>query len=85
MFSSLSKLITTNNVRSVLSVPARNSFTVYSSHQNEFQFAFIQPIKVRINHIILVDRFAKVCTFIHVVLDVVFWVGLFVLDEGDNW
>jgi hypothetical protein len=68
-------------IYSMLFDSAHYSLVSHPCNQNEIQFAFLYDIKVRIRCFISVDGFTKVCTVVHVILDLVFWVGVLVLME----
>jgi hypothetical protein len=66
----------------MLSNPTHHRTFINPGHKNEFQSAFILHIKVRINRILSVDRFAEMCIILHVILDAVLWVGVFILGKS---
>ncbi len=61
--------------------PTHNRQPIHPCIQNEFQF---KGIYTRIDDIIPDVRFPKVCNEFHVVLDIIFWIGLFVLKEDER-
>jgi hypothetical protein len=67
-----------NLKNSMLPNPTHNRKPIHPRLQNEFQF---KGIYTRINDIIPNGRFSKVCHEFHVVLDIIFWIGLFVLNH----
>ena len=69
---------------SMLPSPAYYSFTLYPSYENEIQFAFLLHIKVAINYIVFVDGSAKMRIVVHVILDSILWVSIFILRARCN-
>lgn len=69
---------------SMLPSPAYYSFTLYPSYENEIQFAFLLHIKVAINYIVFVDGSAKMRIVVHVILDSILWVSIFILRTRCN-
>jgi len=61
----------------MLSNPTHIRKPIHPRLQNEFQ---LEGIYARVHDIIPIGRFSKVCHEFHVVLDIIFWIGLFILS-----
>lgn len=64
--------------------PTCNCKPIHPSFQNEFQFKVIYIQRFH-DFIPNIGRFSKVCNEFHVVLDIVLWIGLFVLRLIKKW